>query len=245
MDDDRETKNGRAKAGFVFGLGPVSYNVPFVKLTRIPRATVNRLPLFLRALDVLPEDQTTVSSKELAELIKENSAKVRKDLSFMGTYGVRGVGYNVEHLRFQIRRELGLTRIWPVIIVGAGNLGSALARYRGFDANGFNIVGIYDDDPTKIGTTIGTLTVGSMDDLRRQAEEQNVEIGIIAVPVRAAQEVAEQLAEAGFKSILNFAPVVLRVNPEVEIRRVDLSTELQILGFYVQQSLAEIQESSS
>lgn len=199
----------------------------------------------MRALDVLPEDQTTVSSKELAELIKENSAKVRKDLSFMGTYGVRGVGYNVEHLRFQIRRELGLTRIWPVIIVGAGNLGSALARYRGFDANGFNIVGIYDDDPTKIGTTIGTLTVGSMDDLRRQAEEQNVEIGIIAVPVRAAQEVAEQLAEAGFKSILNFAPVVLRVNPEVEIRRVDLSTELQILGFYVQRSLAEIQESSS
>lgn len=203
------------------------------------------MPLFLRALDVLPEDQTTVSSKELAELVKENSAKVRKDLSFMGTYGVRGVGYNVEHLRFQIRRELGLTRIWPVIIVGAGNLGSALARYRGFDANGFNIVGIYDDDPTKIGTTIGTLTVGSMDDLRRQAEEQNVEIGIIAVPVRAAQEVAEQLAEAGFKSILNFAPVVLRVNPEVEIRRVDLSTELQILGFYVQRSLAEIQESSS
>lgn len=199
----------------------------------------------MRALDVLPEDQTTVSSKELAELVKENSAKVRKDLSFMGTYGVRGVGYNVEHLRFQIRRELGLTRIWPVIIVGAGNLGSALARYRGFDANGFNIVGIYDDDPTKIGTTIGTLTVGSMDDLRRQAEEQNVEIGIIAVPVRAAQEVAEQLAKAGFKSILNFAPVVLRVNPEVEIRRVDLSTELQILGFYVRRSLAEIQDSSS
>ena len=223
----------------------MSYNVPFVKLTRIPRATINRLPLFLRALDALPEDQTTVSSKELAELIKENSAKVRKDLSFMGTYGVRGVGYNVEHLRFQIRRELGLTRIWPVIIVGAGNLGSALARYGGFDANGFNIVGIYDNDPTKIGTTIGSLTVGSMEDLQREAEEQHVEIGIIAVPVRAAQEVAEQLAEAGFKSILNFAPAVLRVNPEVEIRRVDLSTELQILGFYVQRSLAEIQESSS
>ncbi len=223
----------------------MSYNVPFVKLTRIPRATINRLPIFLRALDALPEDQTTVSSKELAELIKENSAKVRKDLSFMGTYGVRGVGYNVEHLRFQIRRELGLTRIWPVIIVGAGNLGSALARYGGFDANGFNIVGIYDNDPNKIGTTIGSLTVGSMEDLQREAEEQHVEIGIIAVPVRAAQEVAEQLAEAGFKSILNFAPAVLRVNPEVEIRRVDLSTELQILGFYVQRSLAEIQESSS
>lgn len=232
-------KNGRAKAGFVFGLGQVSYNVPFVKLTRIPRATVNRLPLFLRALESLPEERTTVSSKELAELIKENSAKVRKDLSFMGTYGVRGVGYNVEHLRFQIRRELGLTRIWPVMIVGAGNLGSALARYRGFDANGFTIVGIYDADPAKIGTAIGTLTVGSMEDLKREAEEQQVEIGIIAVPVSAAQEVAEQLAEAGFRSILNFAPIVLRVNPKVEVRRVDLSTELQILGFYVQQSLAE------
>ena len=223
----------------------MSYNVPFVKLTRIPRATVNRLPLYLRVLDILPEDQTTVSSKELAELIKENSAKVRKDLSFMGTYGVRGVGYNVEHLRFQIRRELGLTRIWPVVIVGAGNLGSALARYGGFDANGFSIIGIYDNDPAKIGTTIGELTVGTMDDLRRDAQEQHVEIGIIATPVPAAQQVAEQLANAGFKSILNFAPMVLRVNPDVEIRRVDLSTELQILGFYVQQSLAEIQDSSS
>ena len=223
----------------------MSYNVPFVKLTRIPRATVNRLPLYLRALDILPEDQTTVSSKELAELIKENSAKVRKDLSFMGTYGVRGVGYNVENLRFQIRRELGLTRIWPVVIVGAGNLGSALARYGGFDANGFSIIGIYDNDPAKIGTTIGELTVGTMDDLRRDAQEKHVEIGIIATPVPAAQQVAEQLADAGFKSILNFAPMVLRVNPDVEIRRVDLSTELQILGFYVQQSLAEIQDSSS
>lgn len=223
----------------------MSYNVPLVKLTRIPRATVNRLPLYLRALDILPEDQTTVSSKELAELIKENSAKVRKDLSFMGTYGVRGVGYNVEHLRFQIRRELGLTRIWPVVIVGAGNLGSALARYGGFDANGFSIIGIYDNDPAKIGTTIGELTVGTMDDLRRDAQEHHVEIGIIATPVPAAQQVAEQLADAGFKSILNFAPMVLQVNPDVEIRRVDLSTELQILGFYVQQSLAEIQDSSS
>ena len=219
--------------------------MPLVKLTRIPRATVNRLPLYLRALDILPEDQTTVSSQELAELIKENSAKVRKDLSFMGTYGVRGVGYNVEHLRFQIRRELGLTRIWPVVIVGAGNLGSALARYGGFDANGFSIVGLYDNDPEKIGTTVGKLTVGTMDDLRRDAQEQNIEIGIIATPVPAAQDVAEQLAEAGFKSILNFAPMVLRVNPNVEVRRVDLSTELQILGFYVQQSLAEVQESSS
>lgn len=219
--------------------------MPLVKLTRIPRATVNRLPLYLRALDILPEDQATVSSQELAELIKENSAKVRKDLSFMGTYGVRGVGYNVEHLRFQIRRELGLTRIWPVVIVGAGNLGSALARYGGFDANGFSIIGLYDNDPEKIGTTVGNLTVGTMDDLRRDAQEQNVEIGIIATPVPAAQDVAEQLAEAGFKSILNFAPMVLVVDPNVEIRRVDLSTELQILGFYVQQSLAEVQESSS
>lgn len=213
--------------------------MPFVKLTRIPRATVNRLPLFLRALDVIPDEQTTVSSKELAELIKENSAKVRKDLSFLGSYGVRGVGYNVEHLRFQIRRELGLTRIWPVIIVGAGNLGSALAQYGGFGASGFSIVGIYDNEPELIGTLIGDLTVGSMEDLPSDAKDLGVEIGIIATPVTAAQQVAEQLAGAGFKSILNFAPVVLRVPQEVEIRRVDLSTELQILGYYVQRSLAE------
>jgi redox-sensing transcriptional repressor len=210
-----------------------------VKLTRIPRATVNRLPLFLRALDALLEDQTTVSSKELAELIKENSAKVRKDLSYLGTYGVRGVGYNVEHLRFQIRRELGLTRIWPVIIVGAGNLGSALARYGGFTASGFTIVAIYDNDPDKIGTKVGEFTVGAMEDIRPDAQELGVEIGIIATPVPAAQQVAEQLAEVGFKSILNFAPMVLRVSPDVEIRRVDLSTELQILGYYVSRALAE------
>jgi redox-sensing transcriptional repressor len=213
--------------------------VPFVKLTRIPRATVNRLPLYLRALDVIPDEQTTASSKELAELIKENSAKVRKDLSFLGTYGVRGVGYNVEHLRFQIRRELGLTRIWPVIIVGAGNLGSALAKYGGFGSSGFSIVGIYDNDPEIIGTLVGELTVRSMEDLPADAKDLGVEIGIIATPVPAAQQVAEQLAGAGFKSILNFAPMVLRVPPEVEIRRVDLSTELQILGYYVQRALAE------
>lgn len=213
--------------------------MPLVKTPRIPRATVNRLPLYLRALDILTDEQETVSSKELAELIKENSAKVRKDLSFLGSYGVRGVGYNVEHLRFQIRRELGLTRIWPVIIVGAGNLGSALAEYGGFAANGFSIKGIYDNDPDKIGTTIGNLTVGSMDDIERDARESRIEIGIIATPVSAAQAVAEHLAAVGFKSILNFAPIVLRVSPEVEIRRVDLSTELQILGYYVQQSLAE------
>ena len=203
-------------------------------MTRIPRATVNRLPLYLRALDSLSKDQTTASSKELANLIKENSAKVRKDLSFLGSYGVRGVGYNVEHLRFQIRRELGLTRIWPVIIVGAGNLGSALTKYGGFEGSGFSIVGIYDNDPAKIGTTVGHLTVGAMEDIPRDAKEGKVEIGIIATPVPDAQQVAEQLAEAGFKSILNFAPMVLRVSADVEIRRVDLSRELQILGYYVQ-----------
>jgi len=234
-----DTPGGIYLAELVFAAGPASYIVPLVKLTRIPRATVNRLPLYLRVLERHPADQATVSSKELAELIKENSAKVRKDLSFLGSYGVRGVGYNVEHLRFQIRRELGLTKIWPVIIVGAGNLGSALARYGGFDANGFSIVGIYDNDPGKIGTIIGDLTVGAMEDISDDAKQLNVEIGIIATPVPDAQEVAEQLAEAGFKSILNFAPMVLRVSPQVEIRRVDLSTELQILGYYVQQSLAE------
>ena len=223
----------------VFGLSSCWFIVPFVKLTRIPRATVNRLPLYLRALDVIPDEQTTASSKELAELIKENSAKVRKDLSFLGTYGVRGVGYNVEHLRFQIRRELGLTRIWPVIIVGAGNLGSALAKYGGFGSSGFSIVGIYDNDPEIIGTLVGELTVRSMEDLPADAKDLGVEIGIVATPVPAAQQVAEQLAGAGFKSILNFAPMVLRVPPEVEIRRVDLSTELQILGYYVQRALAE------
>ncbi len=199
---------------------------------------MNRLPLYLQCLESLPEDKVTVSSMELAERIKENSAKVRKDLSFLGSYGVRGVGYNVEHLIFQIRRELGLTRVWPVLIVGAGNLGTALAKFRGFDASGFEVVAIFDNDPGKVGTSVGGLEVLDMGTLAREARRREVPIGIIATPAEAAQDVANRLVRAGVKSILNFAPVVLQVPPNIEVRQVDMATELQILGFHAQQVTA-------
>ncbi|MGH9035313.1 MAG: redox-sensing transcriptional repressor Rex, partial [Acidimicrobiia bacterium] len=160
--------------------------------------------------------------------------KVRKDFSYLGSYGTRGVGYDVEYLLFQISRELGLTQDWPVVIVGIGNLGHALANYRGFSARGFRIVALVDADPGKQGERIGPLLVEAIDDLPRIVAERKVAIGIIATPASAAQEVAEALVSAGVTSVLNFAPTVISVPEGVSLRKVDLSIELQILSFYQQ-----------
>jgi redox-sensing transcriptional repressor len=202
---------------------------------RIPEATVARLPLYYRALVEMAEQRIpTVSSERLAEMAGVNAAKVRKDFSYLGSYGTRGVGYDVEYLLFQISRELGLTQDWPVVIVGIGNLGAALANYRGFSARGFRIVALVDADPAKCGKEVGGLVVEPLQDLPRIVAERHVAIGIIATPAAAAQEVAELLVSAGVSSVLNFAPVVIAVPPEVSLRKVDLSIELQILSFYQQ-----------
>jgi redox-sensing transcriptional repressor len=176
----------------------------------------------------------TVSSERLAEMAGVNAAKVRKDFSYLGSYGTRGVGYDVEYLLFQISRELGLTQDWPVVIVGVGNLGAALANYRGFSARGFRIVALVDADPGKCGNEVGGLVVEPLPDLSRIVAERHVAIGIIATPASAAQEVAELLVNAGVTSVLNFAPTVIAVPPGVSLRKVDLSIELQILSFYQQ-----------
>jgi redox-sensing transcriptional repressor len=176
----------------------------------------------------------TVSSERLAEMAGVNAAKVRKDFSYLGSYGTRGVGYDVEYLLFQISKELGLTQDWPVVIVGIGNLGAALANYRGFSARGFRIVGLVDADPAKIGKDVGGLVVEPLRDLPRIVAERDVAIGIIATPAVAAQEVAELLVSAGVTSVLNFAPTVIAVPAGVSLRKVDLSIELQILSFYQQ-----------
>lgn len=197
----------------------------------IPPATVNRLPLYLRCLAEC-EDQT-VSSERLAELAKVNSAKVRKDLSFLGSYGTRGVGYDVAHLTFQIERALGLTRDWAVAIVGIGNLGTALAGYGGFLEKGFAVTGIFDSDPKKIGTTVGGHEVEPLSKLDKAVKERGLAIGVVTTPAGAAQEAADRLIAAGIKSILNFAPTVLHVPDGVSVRRVDLSTELQICSYYL------------
>src|SRR5690242_6905344 len=197
---------------------------------RIPEATVARLPLYYRALlEVSEQAVGTVSSEQLAGLAGVNAAKVRKDLSYLGSYGTRGVGYDVEHLMREITRELGLTQDWPVLIVGLGNLGRALANYRGFGARGFRIVALVDADPAKVGEQIGDVVVHSLEDLPRIVPEFGVAIGIIATPAAVAQDVADRLVAAGVGSILNFAPVVLNVPAHVPLRKVDLSIELQIL----------------
>ena len=201
---------------------------------RIPEATVARLPVYLRSLYELSDGPGTISSERLAEMAGVNAAKVRKDLSYLGSYGTRGVGYDVEYLLYQISRELGLTSDRPVAIVGLGNLGHALANYRGFMARGFRIVALFDADPTKVGERVGDLVIRHLDQLIEVTLEEPLAIGVIATPANAAQDVAERLVAAGVGSILNFAPVVLSVPPYVAVRKVDLSIELQILSFYQQ-----------
>ena len=205
----------------------------------IPDATVARLPVYLRCLiDMAERGIHTVSSEQLAEAAGVNSAKVRKDFSYLGSYGTRGVGYDVEYLIYQVRRELGLEQDWPVAIVGAGNLGHALANYKGFAERGFRVVALLEADERKVGERVGELTVEHIDDLDRIAKEEQVAIGVIATPAGSAQEVCDRLVAAGISSILNFAPAHLQVPAGVFLRKVDLSTELQILSFHEQRRAA-------
>jgi len=204
---------------------------------RIPEATVARLPVYLRTLIEMRDEQvSTVSSERLAELAGVNAAKVRKDLSYLGTYGTRGVGYDVEFLLFQMSRELGLTKDWPVAIVGIGNLGAALANYGGFGERGFPVAALVDADISKVGTRLGDHVIRHIDDLPDLVQDLGIAIGIVATPAAVAQEVADRLVEAGVTSILNFAPAVVTVPPEASLRKVDLALELQILSFYRQRN---------
>jgi redox-sensing transcriptional repressor len=205
------------------------------QVRKIPEATVARLPLYLRSLlEVTDEGTATISSERLAELSGVNAAKVRKDLSYLGSYGTRGVGYDVEYLLFQMSRELGLTHDWPVVIVGLGNLGHALANYAGFRDRGFPVAALVDADPKVVGTSINGITVRHIDELPDVAAANPIAIGIVATPASAAQAVADRLIEAGVTSILNFAPTILSVPETVSLRKVDLAVELQILSFYQQ-----------
>jgi len=201
----------------------------------IPEATVARLPVYLRALTTLSDsDVATASSEDLATAAGVNSAKLRKDLSYLGTYGTRGVGYDVNYLRYQIAREIGLTQDWSVVIVGIGNLGHALANYSGFASRGFQVAALLDADPERVGEVVGDLKISALADLEVIVRESAVAIGVIATPAGAAQGVCDQLVEAGVSSILNFAPAVLTVPGHVDVRKVDLSIELQILAYHEQ-----------
>ncbi len=201
----------------------------------IPEATVARLPVYLRALTTLAEAGVdTVSSEALAAAVGVGSAKLRKDLSHLGSYGTRGVGYEVDYLVYQISRVLGLTQDWRVVIVGVGNLGHALAKYGGFASRGFTVVALLDADPAVIGEDVAGLIVRDIDDLEAVVDSEGPQIGVVATPAEGAQEVCDRLVGAGVTSVLNFAPCVLAVPGEVMVRKVDLSTELQILAFHEQ-----------
>jgi redox-sensing transcriptional repressor len=206
---------------------------------RIPEATVARLPVYLQLLVEQGElGIDSISSDGLAELAGVNAAKVRKDLSYLGSYGTRGVGYEVAYLVYQIRRELGLDHEWPVVIVGAGNLGHALAGYGGFNDRGFPVAGIVDIDPAKFDTVVGGVRVRPLSDLSQIVSSKGVSIGVVATPPGAAQDAADRLVKVGVTSILNFAPVVLSVPSGVTVRKVDLAVELQILCYHEQRRAA-------
>ena len=213
---------------------------------RIPDATVERLPIYLRLLEEQDEaDIDSISSERIAELGGVNAAKVRKDLSYLGSYGTRGVGYEVGYLIFQIRRELGLTHDWPVVIVGAGNLGQALAGHGGFAERGFPVAGVVDNDTDKIGSVFAGVRVRHVDDLAEIVRVKGVGIGVVTTSNAGAQDAADRLVAAGVTSILNFAPVMLNVPLSVEVRKVDLAVELQILSYYQQRRGAGRDRSAS
>jgi len=199
----------------------------------LPEATLKRLPLYLGALaEANDERQVTISSDELAARVGVNAAQVRKDLSYLGSYGTRGVGYGIEQLSQHINHELGLDREYKVALVGAGNLGQALGNYRGFADRGFRVVAVFDSDPAKVGRRLGNAEVHALSELPRVVRQMEITVALIATPAAVAQDVVERLVGAGVTSVLNFAPTVLNVAPEVSVRRVDLAVELQILGYY-------------
>src|SRR6476620_6469419 len=201
----------------------------------IPEATVARLPGYLRALTTLSEAGTaTCSSEDLAAAAGVNSAKLRKDLSYLGSYGTHGVGYDVDYLRYQIARDIGVPPDWPVVIVGIGTLGHALANFSGFRSRGFRVVALLDADPRRHEEVVAGVDVRPFDDLEQIVRDHSVAIGVIATPALAAQDVADRMVGCGITSILNFAPTVLSVPEGVDVRKVDLSIELQILAYHEQ-----------
>lgn len=212
----------------------------------IPDATVGRLPVYHRLLTALAERQVEiVSSEEIAVAAGVTSASVRKDLAHLGSNGARGIGYDVHRLLGCITRALGLVDEWPVVIVGVGNLGQALASYAGFGARGFRIVALLDSDPARIGTREGDLTVLPASEVESVVRSTGAVIGVITTPASAAQCVCDRLVAAGIRSIVNFAPITLSVPRDVEVRMVDLAVELQILAFHEQRRSVSIPECSA
>jgi redox-sensing transcriptional repressor len=201
---------------------------------KIPEMTIRRLSVYTRCLLQLEEDNVkTISSQDLAERFNLNSAQVRKDLAYFGEFGVRGIGYYVSGLKNELQRILGLDRTWPVVLVGFGNLGSALFHYKGFGSQGFKIAAIVDDDPAKVARAVDAVPILASRDIAREVKARGIQIAIVAVPSESAQAVTDRLVAAGIKAILNFAPARLKVPRDVRLKNVDLSIELETLSFYL------------
>ncbi len=210
---------------------------PTVK--HIAESTVRRLSLYLRFLEEFESHgHTTISSGELAASGGTTSAQVRKDLSFFGSFGKRGLGYSVRDLIAAIREILGLQRPWNVVIIGAGKIGAALAQYRGFATRGFKVVGVYDSDPARVGLKLDGVVVRADADLEKDVAKLKPQIAVLCVPAEAAQPLVDRVTKAGVKAVLNFAPAPLTVPAGVTLRAVNMATELEILAFSLTNKLA-------
>ena len=200
----------------------------------IPNPAVRRLSLYLRQLEAVQrKGRRTISSKQLGESLRLTDAQVRKDLAYFGQFGHPGIGYKVEDLILQLRKILGTDKPWNVVLVGAGNIGRALSAYRGFNAKGFHVVAVFDNDPGKVGRKLGSFTIQPLSQIAGVVRAQNVRLGILAVPADSAQDVADRLIDAGVRGLLNFAPVSLSVPQEVALNTVDMAVQLEQLAFQV------------
>ena len=213
---------------------------------RIPGATVARLPVYQRILlEFVRGGTATISSDQLADMARVNASKVRKDLSYLGSFGTRGSGYDTEYLLSQIERELGLDGDWPIAIVGMGNLGQALANSPGFSSRGFRVSGLFDIEASLVGRRVRGAPIHHLDEFEAVVRDDPPKIGVVATPAPAAQEVADRMVRSGVRSVLNFAPRVLTVPPQVLLRYVDLSIELQVMSFYLSHTDHAAAEASS
>jgi redox-sensing transcriptional repressor len=200
-----------------------------------PKAVVGRVSLYLRQLEAFQrQGQNTISSSQLGAALAINNAQVRKDLAFFGQFGYPGIGYRIDELIAALRHILGIDRDWPLVLVGLGNLGRALLKYRGFRSRGFHVVALFDNDPEKIGQVHDGLTVEPIESLRKAVVTRNVSLAVLTVPAETAQRVADQLVASGVLGILNFAPIPLIVPPAVNVVAVDLSVQLEHLAYKVQ-----------
>ena len=201
----------------------------------IPDIVVGRLPLYLRTLQHMAQDgRLLTSSQELGERLGISAAQIRKDLSQFGEFGKQGTGYQIEYLIKNLREILHINQEWDLVVVGAGDIGSAVARYRGFANRGFKVVMVFDSDPDKIGTQVGDFTVRDSSDLVEAVRKAGVKVAMLTVPVAQAQEVANRLIEAGICAILNYAPINLNVPPGVFVQYIDPAIHLQRMTYYLE-----------